>query len=231
MLQRTETIPAECDTRVVRHSRTVWTQLTHNAWIYFAPHPDTVTILCQNENPTDVTIRGVGKLHIQTGCKGYSVMTILYSSAEAGTTSTRVKGGFLSQVTFQYDCYEELGMQISLSTLSIDLTYQKTVSHLDDFKYASKKVSELLEDVKEQEWKNSHVAYHDTHSVLLFFVLSFVFIYLLYKLYTCIRQRAATWFVRKELPATPIDVSYAAGPNDREAPSTLISETVTTVYN
>ena len=74
----------------------------------------------------------------------------------------------MSQVTFQYVCCEELGMQINLSTLSIDLTYQKTVSHLDDFKYASKKVSELLEDVKEQEWKNSHVAYHDTHSVLLF---------------------------------------------------------------
>ena len=72
----------------------------------------------------------------------------------------------------------------------------------------------MLEDVKEQEWKNSHVAYHDTHSVLLFFVLSFVFTYLLYKLYTCIRQQAATWFVRKEIPAAPIDVSYAAGPND-----------------
>ena len=110
MLQRKETIPAECDTRLVRLSRTVWTQLTHNAWIYFAPRPDTVTILCQNENPVDVTLRGVGKLHIQTGCKGYSITTILYSNVEAGTTSTRVKGDFLSQVTLQYDCCEELGM-------------------------------------------------------------------------------------------------------------------------
>jgi hypothetical protein len=59
-------------------------------------------------------------------------------------------------------------MQINLSTLSIDLTYQKTVSHLDDLKYANKKVSELLEDVKEQEWKNSHVAYHDTHCFIVF---------------------------------------------------------------
>ena len=96
----------------------------------------------------DVTLRGVGKLHIQTGCKGYGIMTILYSSSEAGTTGTRVKGDFLSQVTLQYDCCEELGMQINLSTLSIVLTYQKTVSHLDDLKYASMKVSELLEDVK-----------------------------------------------------------------------------------
>jgi hypothetical protein len=33
MLQRKETLPAECDTRLVRLSRTVWTQLTHNTWI------------------------------------------------------------------------------------------------------------------------------------------------------------------------------------------------------
>jgi len=60
-------------------------------------------------------------------------------------------------------------MQINFSKLSMDLTYHKTVSHLDDLKYASKKVSELLEDVKEQEWRDNHVAYHDT--------LSYCFLY------------------------------------------------------
>jgi hypothetical protein len=215
MLQRKEPLPVECDTRLVRLSRTVWTQLTRNTWIYFAPRPDTVTILCQNENPTDVTLKGVGKLQIQTGCKGYGATAILYRSSDVGNTSTRVKGDFLSQVTLHYDCCEELGMQISLSKLSMDPSYHKTVSHLDDLKYASKKVSELLEDVKEQEWRNNHVAYHDTHSVLLFFVLSIVFTYLLYKLYTYMRQRAATWFCSKELPATPADVSYTAGHSDK----------------
>jgi hypothetical protein len=42
-------------------------------------------------------------------------------------------------------------MQMNLSKLAMNLTYGKTVSHLDDLKYASKKVSDLLEDVKEQE--------------------------------------------------------------------------------
>jgi len=68
-------------------------------------------------------------------------------------------------------------MHINLSKLSMDLTYHKTVSHLDDLKYASKRVSELLENVKEQEWRNNHAPYHDTHSVLLVFVLSVFFIY------------------------------------------------------
>ena len=134
MLQRKETLPVDCDTRLVRISHTVCTLLTRNTWIYFALRPDTVTILCQNENPTDVTLRGVGQLQIQTGCQGYGATAILYSSSEVGNTSTRVKGDFLSQVTLQYDCWEELGMQINLSKLSMDLTYHKTASHLDDLK-------------------------------------------------------------------------------------------------
>lgn len=76
-------------------------------------------------------------------------------------------------------------------------------------------MSEQLDDVKEQEWRNSHVIYHDTYSVLLFLVLSIVFNYLLYKLYACIRQRAAIWFCRKEVPTTPADVSYTVGQRDK----------------
>ena len=170
MSQKKETLPVVCDTRLVRLSRTVWTQLTHNTWIYFAPRSDVVTILCQNENPVHVTFRGVGKLQIRAGCKGYDTTAILYGSSDIGNTSARVQGDFLSQVTLQYDCCEELGTRINLSKLSMDLIYHKTVSHLDDLKYANIMVSELLEDVKEQEWKNSHVAYHDTHTLFYCFL-------------------------------------------------------------
>jgi hypothetical protein len=60
MLQRKDTIPPICDTRILRFSHTVWTQLGNNTWIYFAPHSDTLTILCPNDNPIDVTVRGTG---------------------------------------------------------------------------------------------------------------------------------------------------------------------------
>jgi len=215
MLQKKGTLPMECDTRLVRLSRTVWTQLTDNTWIYFAPQPDTVTILCQNENPVDVNFKGIGKLQIYKGCKGYGATAILHSSFNIGSANTRIKGDFLSQVTLQYDCCEELGMQINLSRLIMDLTYKKTVSHLDDLKYASKKVSDLLEDVKEQEWRNNHAVYHDTHSVLLFLVLSVVFAYLMYKLYIYARQRTPGWFCKKEVSAAPTDVSCTVGHEPR----------------
>jgi len=122
MLHKKETLPVVCDTKLLRLSRTVWTQLTYNTWIYFAPRPDVVTILYRNENPVDVTFRGVGKPQIRAGCKGYGATTILYSSSDVGNTSTRIKGDFLSQVTVQYACCEELGMHINLSKLSMDLT-------------------------------------------------------------------------------------------------------------
>jgi hypothetical protein len=70
----------------------------------------------------DVTFKGVGKLKLHTGCKGYGATAILYSSVNVNNTSTHVKGDFLSQVTLPYDCCEELGMQINLSKLSMDLT-------------------------------------------------------------------------------------------------------------
>jgi len=83
--------------------------------------------LCQNENPVDVNFKGVGKLQIYKGCKGYGATAILYSysSFNIGNTSTRVKWDILSQVTLQYDCCEELGMKIKLSKLTMDLTYKK----------------------------------------------------------------------------------------------------------
>jgi hypothetical protein len=109
----------------------------------------------------DVKFKGVGKLQIHRVCKGYGANAILYSNSNVGNTSTRVKGDFLFQVTLQYDCCEELGVQIKLSKLTLDLAYKKIVSHLDELKYASKKVSDMLQDVKKQEWENTHVMYHD----------------------------------------------------------------------
>jgi len=54
MLQRMDSHPSVCDTRLVRLSNTVWKQLANNSWICFAPHPGIMTILCHDINPVDV---------------------------------------------------------------------------------------------------------------------------------------------------------------------------------
>ena len=71
----------------------------------------------------------------------------------------------------------------------------------------------MLDEVNELEWKNNHVAYRNTRSVLLFFVASVIFAYLLYKLYACTRNRTAVWFCREATLMTPTDV----GQDDEES--------------
>ena len=51
----------------------------------------------------------------------------------------------------------------------MEVTYRNTVAQLDNLRYASRKVSDLLEEVNEQEWENNRVAYHNTHSVFSIF--------------------------------------------------------------
>jgi hypothetical protein len=97
MLQRKDKIPPICDTRVVRFSHTIWIQMGNNTWLYFAPHSDTITVLCPNGNPTDITVRETGKLYIHPGCKGYSTTAILYGSVTVNSSSVIVNGDFLSQ--------------------------------------------------------------------------------------------------------------------------------------
>jgi hypothetical protein len=88
MLQKRDSLPLVCDTRLVR--LTEWTQLANNTWIYFALHPD-MTILCYDNNPIDVHLKGVGKLQVHPRCKGYSTSTLFYGSYVVGNTSAQIK--------------------------------------------------------------------------------------------------------------------------------------------
>ena len=176
-----------------------------------------MTILCHDNNPVDVRLKGVGKLQVYPGCKGYSTSSLLYGSSIVGNTSAQITGDLVSQIDLHYACCEELGVKVNFSQLPVEVAYRKTVAHLDDLRYASRKVPDLLEEVNEQEWKNNHVAYHNTHSVLLFFVASVIFAYLLYKMYTCTINRTTNWLCTEKAPVTPTNVSYAAGQDDQES--------------
>jgi hypothetical protein len=76
-------------------------------------------------------------------------------------------------------------------------------------------MSDLLEEVKEQEMRNEHVIYHDTHSVLLSLIICIVSIYLLYKLYTYMRRWTTTRFCKREVSATSAEVSHVVERGDR----------------
>ena len=93
----------------------------------------------------------------------------------------------------------------------MEIAYRKTTAHLDDLRSASANVSDLMERVNEQEWKNNHVLYRNTHSVLITLVVSVILIYLLFKLYAHTSRWMPTCFGRKNVQATPTDMLHELG--------------------
>jgi hypothetical protein len=60
--------------------------------------------------------------------------------------------------------------------------YKHIVSHVEDLKYASFKVSELEGKLKEQEWKNQHSQYHKAYSAFAYIPITLISIYGIYRL-------------------------------------------------
>jgi hypothetical protein len=62
LLQFSTSIPESCLQRVVALKDSLWTQLGDNVWLYEAPHSKHMATICPGQDPTDVTINGLGKL-------------------------------------------------------------------------------------------------------------------------------------------------------------------------
>ena len=140
--------------------------------------------MCYDHRPVDVNLKGIGKLRLYPGCKGYSTHTLLYGIYVAGNTSVQVAEDFVSQIDLNHVCCEELKAKVNLCQTPVNIVYTKTTAHLEDLRSASTKVTDLIKRVDEQQWKNHHVTYGNTHSVVLVLIVCVVSIYLLFKLYT-----------------------------------------------
>jgi len=216
LLHKRDSLPPVCDTRLIRLSNTVWTQLSNNSWIFYAPHPDVITILCYEHRHTDIHLKGIRKVQVYSGCKGYSSSTLLYGSSVVGNICMQVTGDFLSQIDLKNVCCEELGVKVNFCQTPVEVVYKNTITHLDDLRSTSTRVSDLLEKLNEQEWRNNHVIHRNTHSVSLILRVSIILIWLLFKLYTLTGRWMPTCLCRKEAPNTPIGVSHALGRDNQE---------------
>ena len=63
------------------------------------------------------------------------------------------------------------------------------MSHLDDLKIASPRISGVENIIKEQEWKRLHTSSHKTYSALVYICLVLIVLYVLYKLYNCFKGK------------------------------------------
>jgi hypothetical protein len=100
-------------------------------------------------------LTGTGKLNIDLGCKGYSLTALLITTNEIQVNYTRRGGDLLSKVETQFECCEQLGTSINFTHMELDMKLKPTVTHTEDLKYASYRISELEKLAAEQEWKRN----------------------------------------------------------------------------
>ena len=166
LFQPRVSVPPICD-RIVELSNSVWTQLANNEWIYFVPKSEGITILCKDRPPIDIVVQGDGKLGIQAYCKGFGKSALFQTHSIVNMDTAGYESDFLSKVTLEYDCCEWLNVKVNLSSVHMNTSFKQLVSHLDDLKMASHRISDVENMIKEQEWKRLHAASHTTYSTLV----------------------------------------------------------------
>jgi hypothetical protein len=155
----------------------------------FIPSSECVTVLCANKPPVDGIMSGNGKLGIHANCKGYGKSALFQTHSILNVSKPGLESDFMSKVHLEYDCCEELNVKFNISTLSLNTSFKHIVSHLDDLKIASRRISDVETMIKEQEWKRLHTSSHNTYSALAYICLALIGLYVLYKLYNCLKGK------------------------------------------
>jgi hypothetical protein len=103
---------------LVQVKNTTWAQIDNNEWLYFAPTTESVTVLCNDKDPSDVTLTGVGKTALNPGCMEYSLITLLQTSGLV--MAKDVKGeDVISRIQVVLDCLEKIRIRFNTSNSPI----------------------------------------------------------------------------------------------------------------
>ena len=167
MIEPIRSIPASCSQRIVELNHTLWTQLDGNEWLYVAPNPDVLTVLCSKHEPTDVKLLGTGKFQLTPMCKAYGNRILIQSHSTLVTN--RTSKDIIPPISLEYDCCESVDKTSKLNELHLQIPLQSVTSSLDDLRIASHKVEDVENLIREQDWKIKH-SMTDSHLSFLSYV-------------------------------------------------------------
>jgi len=154
MLQAIRTIPSTCSQRIAELNQTVWTQLDNNEWLFVAPKPEVLTILCSKHEPSDVTLTGTGKLKLNKLYKRYGSRILIQAQLTVSTNNT--DRDIIPHLPLNFDCCEVQRRNFILNSIHLNLPLTNVIHRLDDLKVASHKVEEIEKLIEEQDWKLRH---------------------------------------------------------------------------
>ncbi|PNF34241.1 hypothetical protein B7P43_G17488 [Cryptotermes secundus] len=154
MLQPIRLVPRTCTQRVIELKETLWIPLKRNSWIYIAPVPSQMTILCPAQQPTELEIKNSGILSFLLDCTGYSNKVMIRSITSHYVNHTGKD--IIPALYLPLDCCENDKTKIHLDELQLETPLKNVLTHNDELRLASHKVEDVEKLIEEQEWKLKH---------------------------------------------------------------------------
>lgn len=165
MLQPIRLIPQSCSQRTLDLKETLWIPLRNNAWIYVAPVPEHLTVLCTGQKPTDTEIAGSGVFTFLTACTGYGNTVIIRSVTMHSVNNTGKD--IVPPLTLTHDCCEMAVDTLLLGELQLETPIKTIPQHDEELHLASHKVENVQNFVDKQETKTKHSA--GKHVIIVYY--------------------------------------------------------------
>ena len=156
MLQPIRLIPQSCGQKIVDLKDTLWIPLRDNAWIYVAPVPEHLTVLCTGHKPTDVEITDSGVLTFLAACTSYGNTAIIRSLTFHSVNNTAK--GLNKLLNFTHNCCEMNVDTLSLGAIQLKEPIKSIPTYDEDLHLANHKIENVQKLVDEQEQKVAHTS-------------------------------------------------------------------------
>jgi hypothetical protein len=153
MLQPIRIVPKTCNQRILDLKETLWIPLKENSWIYVAPKPNQLTVLCPDQAPTDIEITNSGILTFLADCTSYGDRVMIRSITSHLVNDTQKD--IIPALHLPFDCCETSASQIHLDELQLETPLKNILTHNEELRLASYKIY-VQKLIEEQEWKLKH---------------------------------------------------------------------------
>jgi hypothetical protein len=175
LLQPIREIPSSCKQRSLDLKETLWIPLRDNVWIYVAPVPEHLTVLCVGQQPTDVEIAGSGVFTFLSTCTGYG-NTVIIRSVTIHTVNATGKT-IMPPLNSPHDCCEMTVDTLVLGDLQTETPIKSIPTHDEDLHLAKHKVETVSNYVDKQEWKAKHLTGNHMSLLSIFGTMIFVVVF------------------------------------------------------
>jgi hypothetical protein len=148
MSQPTQLVPQGCTWKAVELKETLWVNLQENTWLYVAPVPERLTVLCSGQEPIAVEIKGDGVLTFVSACTGYG--NVIIRSLTVQSVNNTGKDSY-QPLDLSHDCCEMTIDTLALGEINFETPINSIPNHDEELHVAVRKVQNVERLVNEQE--------------------------------------------------------------------------------